>query len=278
MIRTFVTGIIVGIANIIPGVSGGSILVIMGYYDRIMESIATFTKMTKIKRLETLKMLFILVLGLGLGLIGFSKGLAYLLENYYVITMWWFLGLIIFSYPFISKSELNGERINLLFLIIGLILVLVLGFFTPEKTDSIISLPQLSFELLLKIFFLGFIAGATMIVPGISGSLVLLILGEYYLFNTYISSLPVLDINVLLPVVILFIGIVIGIYLVSLFMHQLLQNHRRTIVSLILGFILGSLVVIVPKGGYDLMTIIGSLFALLIGAMMILVFNKKVSI
>ncbi len=276
MIRTFFTGVIVGIANIIPGVSGGSILVMMGAYERVMDIIANFLKKTRMEKISALRFLLVMVFGLFVGLIGFAKGVSYLLDNYFIITMWWFLGLICFSYPYIKRSELKGEKLHYPALIYGMLFVVLIGFFGPNKETTVVILPTLSFNVLLKMFLLGIIAGATMIIPGISGSLVLLILGQYYLFNTYISEITSMQTNVLIPVIALVCGIVIGIYGISLFMSKLLKIYHRLTISVILGFIIGSLFVIVPKSGYTLTNSLLALLFFTIGGILIFQFNKRV--
>lgn len=115
MIRTIIGGIAIGIANIIPGVSGGTMMVILGVFNRVMDAISNLLKRDNPNRLADLLFLGELLLGAAIGLIGFAKVLGYLLSEFEVQTMYWFIGLIAFSIPVFLKAEVKrkgqGKRI-----------------------------------------------------------------------------------------------------------------------------------------------------------------------
>ena len=109
MIRTIIGGIAIGIANIIPGVSGGTMMVILGVFNRVMDAISNLLKRDNPNRLADLLFLGELLLGAAIGLIGFAKVLGYLLSEFEVQTMYWFIGLIAFSIPVFLKAEVKGK-------------------------------------------------------------------------------------------------------------------------------------------------------------------------
>lgn len=274
MIRTFITGILAGIANVIPGVSGGSILVMMNVYARVMDIVANFTKKSKQEKINDIKFLAILAFGLIFGIIVFAKLMEYLLANFYNITMWWFLALIVFSFPNIRKTELKNQKTNWILFFIAAIPIAVLGLLVPDKNSVEVAIPTLSLGLMGMLFIIGFIAGATMIIPGVSGSLVLILIGYYSLVLTYASNILTFRLDVLIPVAMIGIGVIVAVLIVSKIMDRLLKTRRVEIVSIILGLIAGSAIFLIPTSGYTLVNILFSIVACGVGATMILALNR----
>lgn len=145
MLKNIIGGIAVGIANIIPGVSGGTFIVLLGLFDRLMESISNlFNVKIKLKAKKN-DAIFIIqfLLGAAIGLIGFAKLLEVLFVKFEVQTLYWFIGLILLSVPMLKRKEMNGERINWLFLAIGLLLIAGLSYFSPGESGNIVPLEEL---------------------------------------------------------------------------------------------------------------------------------------
>ena len=139
MIKNFLGGAAVGVANIIPGVSGGTIIVLLGLFDKMMKSISDIFKINISwkERLDAVKFIIQVGLGVVVGLVGFAKILEFLFVHAEVQTIMWFAGLILFSIPILKKNEMKGEKINWIYFAVGIIIIGALTFFVP-KTDEVI--------------------------------------------------------------------------------------------------------------------------------------------
>lgn len=243
MLKTVFHGIAIGIANIIPGVSGGTIAFILGIYDKLTNAIGDFFTCNKEERKEYLKFLVPLFSGVGVGILIFAKIIEILYKNYPQPTSFFFIGLIIASIPIILKE--NKGKINknsIISLVTGILVVLLfLSFKEPQVTNEL----RTNFSLLyyLKLLLCGAFAAAAMIIPGISGSMLLLILGEYYNILSYINNLRII------PLLFIAVGIVIGIVLCSKLISYLFANFKNATIYGILGLILASIAGIWP--GFD---------------------------
>lgn len=273
MIKNFFVGIIIGIANIIPGVSGGTMAVVFGIYDELVNSITINFK----KLWQNKKFLIPLFLGVGSGILLFSKAITFLYKNYPLQTNYCFCGLIAGSIPLLftkmitrqKKREISAAKI------ISLILCVIAGFttvflcaklepqFNKETVKSISNLPPLNISVILLLFFSGILGAVAMIIPGISGSLLLLILGVYPVILAAISSIftKSLMIHAALLLIPCGIGIIAGLLCGAKFISFLLEKIPNQTYGAILGLILGSLVVMFPgfgeiKGSLMLMTCI----------------------
>lgn len=281
MIKNMIGGIAVGIANIIPGVSGGTIIVLLGLFDKLMESISNIFNF-KIKLKEKKKdfiFLFQFLLGAAIGLIGFAKILEVLFVKFEVQTLYWFVGLILLSIPMLRRKELNGEKINWLFLIIGILLIGALAYFAPGEEGNIVPLEDLiakNFDIfyIFTLIFIGAIGGASMMFPGVSGSMVLLVLGYYHLFKGYVAHITSFEPNVLIALVFIAIGVALGIVISAVITNYLLKHYKRNTMSFILGLVIMSAIVIIPKVSYDLPLILSSLVCFIFGGSVVLLFDK----
>ena len=281
MIKNFFGGITIGIANIIPGVSGGTIMVILGLFDKTMEAISNIFKL-KISFKERMKYLGFLIqvmIGVAIGLVVFAKILDYLFSHFEHQTLFLFSGLIIFSLPMLKKQELKGKKINIPFFIIGILIIGLLAYFSPEKKEVVVPLEELidkdlSLSYILILVIMGAISGAAMLFPGISGSMVLLVLGYYYLYKSYVSNVTSFEPMVLVPLIFIAIGVVIGIVGSAKLTHYLLENQRNKTVSLILGLVLMSGIVIIPTSGYDISITVSSLVCFIVSSIFILLFDR----
>ncbi len=283
MIRNFICGICVGIANIIPGVSGGTIIVILGLFDRLMNSISTLfsIKATWKERIDSFIFIFQVLLGLGVGLVAFAKVLEYLFVHFELQTIALFAGFIILSIPMLKKQELQGSKINYLFFIIGLASIALLSYFSPGESGNIVPLDELLSKTLSPTYIgllvlLGAISGATMIFPGVSGSMVLLVLGWYHLFKGYVANVTTFEIKILLPLVFIAIGVGLGIIFGAKLTTFLIKKNKRNTMSFILGLILMSAIVIFPldKSLYTLFGIGSSIITFILGGSIIILLEK----
>lgn len=234
-------GVLMGISDIVPGVSGGTIAVLLGIYDRLIEAITKlFTKDWK----QQLQFLIPLVIGAGLAIFSFSHIMGWLLEYHGRVTFYLFMGLILGSLPYLFKEAKIQENIEnkkyIALLVIGIILINLLPL--DPTGGSIIE--ERNFSIYLILFFSGFIASAAMILPGISGSFVLLVIGMYH---TIIQALTEVEFSVILVVS---AGIATGILTMSKVIHYFLSKFYYQSFTFIIGLVIGSVILIGRKAGY----------------------------
>ena len=136
-------GIAVGIANIIPGVSGGTMLVIFNLFDKLMFSISDVFKRKTDTRKKSLLFILEVLIGAAIGIVGFAKILGITLTHIEAETIFWFMGLILFSIPVVIKNEMEDEKFSIVFFLIGLLVIAVLEFFNLKnpvnQVDTVIN-------------------------------------------------------------------------------------------------------------------------------------------
>lgn len=244
----FIKGMAIGIANAIPGVSGGTIAFVLGIYEKLTYSISTLpTALIKLKWkdiIESLKILIPTFLGAAVSIFLFLNIINYLFSNYPVPTKIFFVGLVLGSFPFVTKTvEKYNFKVFLAFFLGAFIMAIFVYFDInePEINEAVgetVSSSNFSFVYGIKLFFCGIAAAIAMVIPGISGSLLLLILGEYENISYFVSNMTS-NLNNIYPLIFLGIGILIGIFLISKLITILIQKYR----SMLFGFVLGILIV-----------------------------------
>ncbi len=281
-IKNLLIGMIVGLANIIPGISGGTIMVLTGVYEPIMGGISDLTNKNCNRKKEIFMYLINILIGAAIGVIAFSYLINYGLENAYVEMMMLFTGAILATVPIFIKKETDIKKINWLLVIIAATLIIFLVSLAPEKSDSveILSHPKLTLILLIALFFSGLAAGFAMLLPGLSGSMILLIMGKYYLFIYYLKNIIDEPFKTFFPLTVLVVGMFSGIILSAKISKLLLAKYKNTTLSVILGLIFGSIVglLIIAFREYDHSTlnIVSISIAFLIGALVVLAINQLV--
>lgn len=266
-----IKGVFIGIANIIPGVSGGTMAVSMGIYDKIIYSVTHLLKETK----NSLKTLFPFIIGAGLGLVGLAFIIEYLFLNYPIQTNLFFIGLILGGLPVIVK-RIKIKRVDFLHgacFILFFVLIIVLQLANGNGTDVNL---QISVIEVLKLFVIGVVASATMVIPGVSGSMILMLIGYYQpiltTINTFIKSAVTLNFSsMVVPTLILLpfgLGIVIGIFAIAKLIEILLKKYESLTFCAILGLVVASPVAIlmtVSFAGVNLWTVLSGLIVFLLG-------------
>ena len=277
MIKNIAAGIFIGIANIIPGISGGTIIVMLGMFDKIMFAISDVFKKDAFNRKENIIFLFQIVIGLLIGLITFANLIDLLFNNWPTQTIFCFLGFILFSVPYIIKKEMNKISISPLFLGLGFVIILSLVLLDNNSSSNIITaFPIVTLPHLLKMFVLGIITAMATIFPGISGAMILLILGEYHLYKTYIAKVLTFNPEVTIPIAFIAIGIIIGIIFSAKITAWLLTHYRRQTMSIILGLIIMSSLILIPLNvEFDGLLILSSIVWFLFGGLVITTIEKS---
>ncbi len=240
-------GVGMGVANVIPGVSGGTIALIVGIFERLINSLKSFN-LTALKLLFTGKFkefakhtdfvfLIEVILGMAVAMISVAKLFKFLFENYPVYIWAFFLGLLIASIFYVGKTIKRWNFWVVLFFLIGAGISLLISFGTPaQENDNF-------FYLILC----GAIGASGMILPGISGSYILVLMGDYQLVVIngidMLTKSPMESMKILLPVI---IGAIVGILAFAHVLAWIFKNYHDMTISLLTGFIVGSLPIIWP--------------------------------
>ena len=243
-------GFCMALADSVPGVSGGTIAFILGFYDKFVNSLNDLIYGKKEEKKTAIIFLCKLICGWDVGLELASLILSSLFEkNIYKISSL-FLGFIIFAIPLIIKQEkeqVKGKYKNIIFTLIGITIVALITYFNPVSGSegNAVDVTNLTFGLGAYVFLAGMVAISAMILPGISGSTLLLIFGLYIPIISGIKEILHLNFSYL-PVLIVFgIGIIVGILLVIKLVKKALEKFRSQTIYTILGLMLGSLYAIV---------------------------------
>lgn len=265
-------GILMGISDLIPGVSGGTIAFILGIYDRLLESISGFFSRDWKKYLG-----FLVPLGTGIAitLLLFSRVIEYLLEQHYEATQFFFMGLIIGVIPYIMKQAEVKKNFTARHLVILVVIgaALAATAFIPTE-ENLAPITSLTLPVFFLLFFSGWLASMAMLLPGISGSFILLLLGVY---STAINALSSLNIPIAMAIG---AGVIVGFIVSSKAIQYLLEHFTYVTYAAIIGLILGSLFVVFPGFSADSTTLITSLITFALGLVFTLLFSspKKTAI
>jgi putative membrane protein len=256
-LKLFFSGLAMGVANVIPGVSGGTMAFILGIYEELIDSIRKFASVDTLKMLfsfklkkmyETLPWQFLVAVGVGVlfAIASIAKVLTYSLENYQSITFAFFFGLIIASIITVLKSVKKWSLPAFIWLIVGTLVAFLIVTLVPVDT------PHSWWNL----FICGMIIICAMILPGISGSFLLLILGQYKFVLAALNlliSVPVLMlkgekipdsqliIDAFVTLAWISSGCIIGLGAFSHFLNWLFKKYHDITVATLIGFMIGSL-------------------------------------
>lgn len=234
-------------ADSVPGVSGGTIAYITGKYDELIISINTLTSTSsKIEKKRSLKFLTKLGIGWVFGFIVAVLFISSILESHIYELSSLFIGFIVSSVPFIVKEEwhvLKTNFKNIFFTILGIVIVASISYFS-STTIKIVG-ESMSILSYLYIFVAGIIAISAMLLPGISGSTLLIIFGLYVPIITALKNVLKFDFSGLLICMVFGFGILFGLKYTTAIISKVLSKFRAPLIYLIIGFMLGSLYAIV---------------------------------
>ena len=233
-------GMAMGAANVIPGVSGGTIAFITGIYERLISALKGID-LTAIKLFFTgrfkefayhidLQFLFFLFLGVGVSILSLAKILSWAFSEHEVLTLAFFFGLILASILGVGRQIGGFNFTVLLSFIVGCGIAVGIAFLPPATAN-----PSM-----LYVFLCGAVAVSSMILPGLSGSYLLLLMGNYVLVLTAVGSF---DFGILLP---LMLGVIVGLVFFSRLLAWLFEHFKAITISLLTGLVAGSLPIIWP--------------------------------
>ena len=273
MLKKILSGVVIGVANVIPGVSGGTMMVAMGIYDQLISAITGLFKDFK----KSMKILFPIGIGMALGVVLLSKVIALMFDNIPFQTNCLFIGLIIGSFPFILKNvkghKMKVQHVLACLLFFGLVVgSALLGESSGEEAALIGGIVPM-----IKLFLVGVIASATMIIPGVSGSMVLMILGYYDAIisniSVFIENLISFNVPGLLEGLQIFIpfglGVVAGIFAVAKVVEIIFEKFPLVAYWAIIGLITASpFAIFIASGGegFSVIALITGVIALAVGA------------
>jgi len=261
LIKSILKGIVVGIANIIPGVSGGTMMVSMGIYDKLIHCITHLFSEFK----KSILFLLPILIGMGIAIIASSFGIEYLFENFPMQTNLLFVGLILGGLPAVTK-KVKGKSVRPGHIIVCLIFfAVVAGLAALGKTEG--NEVSLAFGLVnvVKLFGVGVIASATMVIPGVSGSMMLLLMGYYNpilsAITDFLRALVAFDLTGILTgcgILVPFgIGVLLGIFAIAKLVEVIFDKFPLYAYWSIIGLIVASPFAIFLMGGIPEITVMG---------------------
>ena len=252
-IMLILKGFALGIANVIPGVSGGTIAVILGIYEKLIDILSNLK--TKLK--ENFKYLLFLAIGLILAIGLFSNAVTFCLKNYPFATILFFIGFIIGGMPpLLNKVKSKIDIKSVICFIIAFTVVMLMAFITPDTMNK--SLDIINIKTLIILFLIGVLGAASMVLPGISGSFVLMLIGYYEPIMNSISEFTKLN-NLTHNILILAmfgLGVLFGIIFMAKLIKILLEKYEIPLYMGIIGFVIASAISI-------LVSVIGSSYGVL---------------
>lgn len=235
-----IKGFFFGVANIIPGVSGGTIAITMGIYEDMISSISGFLKNPK------KSIMYLLPIGIGavLSILLMSKIISFCLDRFPAPTNLFFIGLIVGGIPLLTR-KVKGAKFNPINAFLLLLTFSIIMFMTfSDGGGSNMDLSNVTFGKMILLFIVGMIAAGCMVIPGISGSFVLMLLGAYKPVISVIGDLTNFsnlghNLSILIP---FGIGVVVGIILIAKILEFLFNKYEVSTYYAILGFILASVI------------------------------------
>jgi putative membrane protein len=234
-------GIAMGAANVIPGVSGGTMALITGIFERLIDAIKSFNlkaakllfklQLKEFARHTDLYFLLAVFGGIAIAIISLARLFDFLFNNYPVYIWAYFFGLVLASVYFVGKTVSKWTTSVVISFIVGAAFAVVISVLNPATENSGI----------LYLLLCGVVAICSMILPGLSGSFVLILMGNYQL--VMIDAVNDLNLEVLIPVG---IGAVVGLIAFSHILSWVFKRYRNQTISLLTGFILGSVSILWP--------------------------------
>ena len=260
-------GMVIGIANIIPGVSGGTMMVAMGIYDKLIHCLTHLFKEFK----KSVLTLLPIVIGMGLGIVGLARAIEWMFGVIPIQTNLLFIGLILGGLPMVW-NRVKGVTIrpwHIIGFLVFFTLVVVLAIFDGTEGAAADLTPGVF--TFIKLIGIGIIAAATMVIPGVSGSMMLMLMGYYQpviaTINALVDGLAAGDsaaivsgLAVLLP---FGIGVVVGIFLVAKVIEVLIAKFPYMVFWCIIGLICASPVAIVILNDFSGLNVVNALTGIL---------------
>jgi len=263
MIKNILKGMVIGIANIIPGVSGGTMMVAMGIYDKLIHCITHLFKEFK----KSVLFLLPIAIGMGIAIIASSFTIEKAFKEFPLQTSLLFVGLVVGGLPAMWKN-VKGQKIkpgHIVAFLAFFAVVVVMALIGDAEGNA----ADLSFNIInvLKLLGVGIIAAATMVIPGVSGSMMLLLLGYYNpiltAINDFIRAVVAFDFGGIMNGVAILapfgIGVVVGIFVIAKLIEIIFSKFPLYAYWAIIGLIVASPIAIIAMGSFPVITVVGVL-------------------
>ena len=248
MIMQILNGFCMALADSVPGVSGGTIAFLLGFYDKFITAIDALIT----GNMEKKKVAFVFLIKLGIGwVLGFISAVLVLtrvFESHIYAISSLFIGFIIFAIPVVIREEkesLGQNKKYLFFVLIGMAIVSAITYFNPVSGKEGMSFDNFSFGLGVYLFLAGAVAISAMVLPGISGSTLLLIMGIYLPIINGIKEILHFNFSSFLPIFCFGCGILVGVFSVVKLIRKALEHFRAQTIYLIIGMMIGSIYAVI---------------------------------
>ncbi len=236
------------IADSVPGVSGGTIAFLLGFYDKFISSVDDLLTGTMEKRKDAFPFLLKLAIGWAAAFLICAVILANLFDTYIYEISSLFIGLTVCAVPIVAMEEkkaLKSHYLHSIFTVIGIAVVPLIMYFNPVSHESSVDLAQISPGLGLFLFIAAVLAVSVMMLPGISGSTMLLIMGLYVPLISAVSAVVHLQLQYVPMLIIFAFGMITGLVFISKLLRHCLEKYRSQTIYLSIGLLIGSLYAIV---------------------------------
>jgi len=257
----FGSGMAFGVAQIIPGVSAGTIAIILGFYDRLLEAMNYFMKEFR----KQIRFVIPFAIGIVVGILTLSSLISFLLDQYSFPTMLFFIGLIAGTLPMfnIKVQDSKGElgKWGIVLIVIPAIVVMALATIRNMSYDSTVIDPaetvaNINVVFMLYLFMVGVVAAAALIIPGLSGSFILLLAGVFPLATYSVSSILLLitdptNFELMLDIIKVLgplgVGVIVGMFSTARLIGGLFKRHAAVIYRIIYGLMIGSIYALIVE-------------------------------
>ncbi len=244
-IVNFINGFCMSLADSVPGVSGGTVAFILGFYDKFITSLDDLFRGKMEKKKKALKYLFKLGIGWVIGLLSAVLFLSSIFDKYIYQMSSLFLGFIIFAIPVVIKEEkdsLKGQYQNIIFAFLGALLVILITYLNRSAGDTFnFNIDTFNLGTILYVFLAATVAISAMILPGVSGSTMLLIFGLYFPIISKIKAFLSLDLSTIPILVVFGLGMIFGILYFTKLLRKCLEKRRSATIYVVLGMMIASL-------------------------------------
>ncbi len=246
-IINMIFGAIIGIANIIPGVSGGTMAVMLNIYDKLISSVTELRKNFK----KSVLFLLPVVVGAGIGIVAFSKLLEYLRVSHPMPTFFFFIGLIAGSLPLVFRkaSETKFRPVSIIPFVIFFIIMVILAFVNADEAGN--TMLEMNVFNWFYLFFGSILASMCMIIPGVSGSMILMMIGLYPTVLSSISHLTESPMNSIVTLIPVGLGVIVGILGGAKLIDICIKKFPQLTFYGIMGLMVGSLISLYRSSGFE---------------------------
>lgn len=245
-IKIYIQGLLMAFADSVPGVSGGTVAFLLNFYDRFIKSLDTILTGNMTEKKKALPFLTKLAIGWAVGFVVAMLILGKVFESHIYVLSSLFLGFIIFAIPIVIKEEmsvLKSDKKGIIFGIIGVVVVLLIGKISGTSIMGNVSLKfsDMSIGIWAYLFIGGAVAISAMVLPGISGSTLLLIMGLYVPIISAIKDTLHFNFEYVLSLAIFGFGVIFGLLFSVKIIKKSLIKHRAKVIYLIIGLMCGSI-------------------------------------